>query len=120
MAHFYQWETKGFSLNLRGEDGELRDPPVLDGWREVVVSLGQNRREKVALTARSEGQSDDGVSVDATDDRIEIWLSQEATGRFREGVCEVQVNLYYFDRERDTSVEGEIEVRHNLHKKEMG
>ena len=58
--------------------------------------------------------------MDIANDSIRIWLSQEATGKFKEGECEVQVNIYYFDRERDTSVEGVIEVRHNLHKKEMG
>lgn len=110
---FYQWETKGLNLVIIGAE----DP--LEGWSHVVVSLGQGGRSRVDLHARDGGESDPGINVDVENDTIELSLSQEVTGRFAEGECDVQVNILYHDRERDTTLEGVVEVRHNLYRKVM-
>ena len=117
MAYFYQWETKSFNIYLRNKDGEPLPEHPLEGWRQVIVSLGQGHREKVVFVAKAEGETDEGISVDVENDLISIHLSQEQTGEFKEGECELQANFYYFDHERDTSSEATIEVLHNLHKK---
>lgn len=117
MASFYQYETKDFNIYLRGEGGEVLPEHPLEGWNKVVVSLGQTQREKVALTASSGGESDDGISVDVENDLVAVHLSQEQSAKFNVGNCQVQMNIYYDDHERDTSAQGAVEVKGNLHRR---
>lgn len=113
MASFYQWETKGFNLIIQGADNPL------ENWKQVVVSLGQNQKEVVVLNAIKDGETDAGIEVIEAENTIAISLSQKQTGKFQKGKCDVQVNVLYFDRERDTTIEGVVDVRNNLHKKVM-
>lgn len=48
-----------------------------------------------------------------------MHLSQEETGKFKQGPVELQVNFYYEDTERDTSTKVLIDAEDNLYKKVM-
>ena len=117
MASFYQYETKDLNIYLRDKGGETLAERPLEGWKKVVVSLGQTQREKVALTASSGGEPDDGIAIDVDNDLISVRISQEQSGKFSTGECQVQVNIYFEDEERDTSAQGTVEVKGNLHRR---
>ena len=117
-AFFYIYETVDFPIQVVSDDGSTG---ILEGYKVVIVSFGQNGKE---IIAKDSSMSD--VSVDVSTDTINVHLSQEDTALFKipktddSAPVEVQVNILYEDKERDTSAEGEIEARNNLHKKVMG
>lgn len=105
-AGFYLWETTDISIKLSGDGNPL------EGWERIVVSIAQNGRPVLELF-------DEDLGIDVSESRINVHLTQEQTGSFREGDAVVQVNVYYSDSERDVSVKGHLTVLDNLHKKVM-
>ena len=109
---FYQWETKTYKLTIEGAENPL------DGWEQVIVSVGQNNKEVVRFSTINGGDSDEGIEVEGLD-TIYIHLSQQQTGKFKVGKANIQVNVYYTDSERDTTVEASVQVKNNLHRRVM-
>ena len=109
---FFQWETKTFDAEISG------GPEPLVGWKQVIISLGQNKREKIALMLNY-GDTSESIEVHEDTDTITVYLNQEQTGQFSPGICDIQFNILYFDKERDASYDETITVLHNMHKKEM-
>lgn len=62
---------------------------------------------------------EDVLGIDEETGIITMHLSQEETGLFKEGVVELQVNIYYENTERDTSTAVLITAKDNLYKKVM-
>ena len=116
-AFFYIYETVDFPIIVTAEE----TTGILDGYKEVIVSFGQNGNE---ILTKDSSMSD--VSIDTETDTINVHLSQEDTSKFKVSktddvtTADVQVNILYEDKERDASASTEIEVRNNLHKKVMG
>lgn len=108
-AFFYIYETVDFPLVLTSEDGQ----PLLNDISNVMVSL----RQSIVLVEKDLSSSD--ISLDTENNTINLHLSQEDTGKFKQGNAVIQVNLLYTNTERDTSVQGTITVLDNLHKKVM-
>lgn len=106
MAGFYIWETKTLYLQLKPET-------ALDGFKDVIVTLAQEwsgiKVEKLT--------SDLVIKEDVG--QINVHLTQKETGQFVPGKVRIQVNLLYNDSERDTTVQGVVEARDNLHRKVM-
>ena len=107
-AFFYQYATDNIPLKLQYCDGT---GGVLEGYKDIKVTLSQ---AGVTLT---KGLDELGVDVD--EDTVILPLTQEETGLFATMACEVQVNIFYDDSERDTSTRGKIMVRKNLYKEIM-
>jgi len=114
MAGFYQWETEPLKIRVRYKDGQGNP---LEGYRLIVVSLDQGvgRGLYHGDYFFEEGSPD----VDVAEQTINLYLDQEESGKYAAGPTDVQVNILYSDRERDVTVEGEIEVWKNLYPKEM-
>lgn len=108
MAYFYAWETKTLSIGLKNKQGEY-DPEILNDYKEIIISIKQ---PSCQIDIRE-------VDVDTEQGILSIHLDQEQTSIFKKGKARIQVNIYYNNEERDTSVEGEIEVRENLYQKVM-
>lgn len=106
MAGFYIWETKTLHLQLKPET-------ALDGVKNVIVTLAQ----EWAGTKVEKSTSDLVIKEDVG--QINVHLTQEETGQFVPGKVRIQVNLLYNDSERDTTVQGVVEARDNLHRKVM-
>lgn len=104
---FYVWETIEWTITLTDQDGES----VLDGYKDVVVSLEQGD----VLVEKSGAE----LGIDAESDSIFFTLGQEDTSQFHVGTAKLQVNVYYDNETRDTSVMADIEVRRNLHEEVM-
>lgn len=104
MAQFYVYETVDFTITLTPSD-------ALQNYDNVVVSIGQGQ---VIL---NKDQTELGIDVE--NGKINLHLSQEETAMFSRGKAEIQVNIYYTDKERDTSVMGRIDVKDNLYKEVM-
>lgn len=109
MASFYIWETVDYEIELQRESGR----PVLEGCKEVIISLGQRSK----LVEKDSSSPD--LAIDYENDIIIMHLSQEDTGKFREGEVIVQANFLYEDTERDTSAQDIIQALSNLHRKVM-
>lgn len=105
---FYQWETVDFPIKLEYSDGT---GGVLDGYKDVKATLSQ---AGILLT-----KGIDELGIDADNDIVNMHLSQEETARFVVGSCELQVNIYYHDTERDVTTRGRIMVEKNLYKELM-
>lgn len=117
-AFFYIYETVDFPIEVTSKD---ETTGILDGYKKVIISFGQNGNE---VLAKDSSMSD--VSIDTESDIINVHLTQEDTSKFKVSktddvsTADVQVNILYEDKERDASASTEIEVRNNLHKKVMG
>ena len=108
MSSFYRFQTKPYTLHFNKPDD------VLDGYSQIIVSLGQGGIEKVIKT-------NEDLQIDVENNNIIVDFSQEDTGLFRAGEdAELQVNIYYENTERDVSAKVTIKVLDNLHKKIMG
>ena len=104
VASFYIWETVTWPILLT-EEGT--DASVLEGYKHIVVSLAQGNVHVDFMDP----------PADVSTGVVTIRLEQEQAGRFKPGVVELQVNIYYEDTERDTSTKGFIEALDNLYKK---
>ena len=113
MAFFYCYETWPCTITLQSDAQNDQDPTpsVLEDYSEVIVSFSQGS-QLVELSGTR-------LAIDDTEDTISFTLTQAETGKFRKGSADVQVNVLYIDTERDTSAQGVVEVRDNLHKKVM-
>lgn len=107
-AFFYRYETVTFALKLIEEGYDH----ILQGYDHIMVSL----KQLGTVLHKNEEQ----LLVDTNEDTITLYLTQEETALFVVGMCEIQVNVYYEDMERDVSTIGQIEVRRNLYKEIMG
>lgn len=54
------------------------------------------------------------VSYDGSDSTVTVELTQEQSGRFREGKALVQINWVYPDGKRDATVKKDMDVTGNL------
>ena len=107
-ALFYQYTTANIPLKLEYCDGTSG---VLEGYKDIKVTLSQ---AGVTLT---KGLDELGVDID--EDTVILPLKQYETGLFATMACEVQVNIFYEDKERDASTMGKIMVKKNLYKEIM-
>lgn len=100
MAYFYIYETVEFPI-------QLSDTDALKNSKAVVVSLKQG------------GVQLDKVNPDMNRDTglISLYLSQEETSMFKVGNVDIQVNIYYENKERDVTTRARINVLDNLYKK---
>ncbi len=101
MAHFYIYETVTFPITFTPEG-------VLQEYKHIVVSLSQG----VTIVNKTENE----LTIDADNDRIDVSFSQEETANFVEGEAIMQVNIYYENTERDVSTQAPIEVRDNIYR----
>ena len=106
MAGFYIWETKTLHLQLIPET-------ALDGFKDVIVTLAQEWSEAIVEKSTAD------LVIKEQEGQIDVGLSQEETAKFVPGKVRIQVNLLYNDSERDTTVQGVVEARDNLHRKVM-
>lgn len=109
---FFQWETKSFEVLIEGAEAPLQN------WKQVIVTLGQNKKAKVNLCTSVDAPNP-YLEVIEAEDKLVVHLSQEDTGLFKEGMCTIQVNIYYEDTERDTTFDETISVYGNMYKKRM-
>lgn len=107
---FFLWETVDLPLEIYREDGTTG---ILQGLKNVIISFQQGK-----ILIEKDKDSPD-VSIDTEHDTINIHMSQEDTGAFREGEVDVQINLLYDSHERDTTCEAVITALRNLHKAVM-
>lgn len=105
-AGFFIWETKPLTIEFEPEG-------VLDDVEKVVVSIAQ---PMFGVNLEKRGSE---VIVDAENNQVDIYLTQEETSIFSPGEAVIQVNFLYDDEERDTSVQGIIKVWDNLHREVM-
>lgn len=105
-AGFYIYETKPLTLRFK-PDG------VLVNSKEIIVTILQG----ISGTLIEKTGAD--LAINLTDNTVTIHLSQEETARFQPGTAQVQVNILYEDRERDTTVQAQIGVYDNLHREIM-
>ena len=105
-AGFYIYETKPLTLRFK-PDG------VLVNSKEIIVTILQG----ISGTLIEKTGAD--LAINLTDNTVTIHLSQEETARFQPGTAQVQVNILYEDRERDTTVQEQISVYDNLHREIM-
>lgn len=96
-----RYTTPTFEAYVRGQD--------LSGTR-VQFTVRQGSRE---VTKDTQTSDDIEVTYDGTDTRIDVFLAQEESGRFKEGVAEVQVNWETNGRRLATTVK-EIPVGKQL------
>lgn len=111
MPFFYEWETVEFPIQLTRESGETG---ILQNCRDVIISFEQGG----VLIEKNKNNGD--VGIDVENDVINVRLNQNETGLFkanRKAIC--QINILYESAERDASCQVEIDVKPNLHKKEM-
>lgn len=101
MAHFYRFETVDIPIILSPEG-------VLDGYKHIVVSLKKNNLQI--------DKTEEEIGIDIENNTLNVSLSQEETSQFSKGKAEIQVNIYYETKERDTSAIANIEVLENLYK----
>lgn len=112
MASFYVWETKDFPIHLTTQDES--NTGILEDLKDVIISFGQGKK----LVEKDMASPD--VALDPENDIINVHLSQEETGTFKENQdVTVQVNFYYTSAERDTSAQTTIKALPNLHKEVM-
>ena len=104
-SSFYIWETVSWVLQLIDENASS----VLDGAEQVVVSFKQG-------TTRVDIKN---PGLDVQNDQINIRLEQEQTALFNPGPVQLQVNIYYDNTERDTTVQAAIEALDNLYRRIM-
>lgn len=112
MASFFQFETKDIPFQLSYDDPCDPEKKVLDGYKEVVITLTQGQRMLVKKT--------DELGIDVENDIINMHLSQEETGSFK--TCDqvkVQLNVYYNNHERDISSKLYLEVKETDYKEVM-
>lgn len=102
MAFFYQYETVEFPL-------QLSESEALQDSTKVVVSLKQG------------GTQLDKVNPDMNKETglITLYLNQEETALFKVGKVDLQVNIYYENKERDVTTKAQISVLDNLYKQVM-
>ena len=105
-AGFYIYETKPLTLRFK-PDG------VLVNSKEIIVTILQG----ISGTLIEKTGAD--LAINLTDNTVTIHLSQEETASFQPGTAQVQVNILYEDRERDTTVQAQIGVYDNLHREIM-
>lgn len=106
---FYRYETANFPLRIVSKQGEEKP---LEDYQSIRVSIAQPGVEPEHLTEKD-------VGVDVEESRINVHLTQEQTGKFREGAAKLQVNIYYIDTERNTTAQGKLVVKENLYKQVM-
>lgn len=105
-AGFYIYETKPLTLRFK-PDG------VLVNSKEIIVTILQG----ISGTLIEKTGAD--LAINLTDNTVTIHLTQEETARFKPGTAQVQVNILYEDRERDTTVQAQLSVYDNLHREIM-
>lgn len=105
-AGFYIYETKPLTLRFK-PDG------VLVNSKEIIVTILQG------ISGTLIEKTGEDLEINLTDNTVTIHLSQEETARFQPGTAQVQVNILYEDRERDTTVQAQIGVYDNLHREIM-
>lgn len=110
LASFFIYETVNLPIHLTSKDGETG---ILTNCKNVVISL----KQKSLLLEKDKESAD--VAIDAENDTINLYLSQEDTGRFKPGEASMQINILYEDKERDTSAQATILVLDNYHKEVM-
>lgn len=104
-AGFYIFETETLKIKMEPET-------ALSGYKDIVVSISQKGRAQIDI-------STDALIVDEFVGTIEFHLDQTQTAEFRPGMAMIQVNIYFADHERDTTVMDTITVYDNLYKKVM-
>lgn len=107
---FYIYETVDLPIELYRKDGVKG---ILDGLINVIISFKQGK----VLLEKDINSPD--VGVDAENDIVNVHMSQEETGTFREGEVGLQINLLYESHERDTSCETLLTAFDNYHKAVM-
>lgn len=110
-AYFFVYETVDIPL--------LFEPTgSLEGYDKIIVSLAQFGETILEKT-------NDALGIDVENDRVNLSLSQEETAMFIGGkkcdpkIVDIQVNIYYTNRERNTTFNEVIEVYDNQHKEVM-
>lgn len=101
---FYQFET----VDL---DVEIDKAGVLDDYKEVVVSIVQNR---AILHVGTED-----MVIDPETSTLHLRLTQEQTSGFCNGTAQIQVNILYESDERDVTAQGTLEILGNLYRQVM-
>lgn len=99
-AYFYIYETVTFPI-------QLSDTEALQDIDKIVVSLKQKTVQLDKLNP--DYNEETGV--------INLYLTQEDTAMFKQGVVDLQINLYYNDKERDVTKKTQIQALDNLYKK---
>ena len=105
-AGFYRFETETMRI-------ELEPSTALRDYKDVVVSIRQSgTKEQIDIMAND-------LEIDAETGVLQFHLDQAQTGRFRAGTAVLQVNIFFVDRERDTSITAILTVHENLYEKVM-
>ena len=106
---FYTWETVNIPLVFEPKG-------CLNDYKHIVVSIKQSGIIQIDKT-------EDELGIDTENDTITINLDQEETSKFKGGdektpkTADIQVNIYYNNKERDVSRRKSINVYDNLYKK---
>lgn len=110
--HFFVYET--VSIPLVFEDEMHPETKIFENYDRIVATMTQYDKKKIE-------KWDDELGIDVENNRINLALNQEETALFDGGTKEspkkasIQVNIYYQDKERDTSFEEYIDVYRNTH-----
>lgn len=99
-AYFYIYETVTFPIQL-SDTGALQD---ID---KIIVSL----KQKTVQLDKENPDYNEQTGV------INLYLTQEDTALFKQGLVDLQINLYYDDHERDVTKKVQIQALDNLYKK---
>ena len=105
-AGFYIFETKPLTLKFK-PDG------VLVNSREIIVTILQG------VSGAMVEKTGADLTINLAENAVELHMSQEETAKFQPGTALIQVNILYDDEERDTSVQGKMNVYDNLHREIM-
>ena len=108
---FFQWETADVKIMLVDQD-DNPIPGILNGVKDVTASFVQG--------INSQHFHLEQLGVDPATSSIFVRFEQEQSAVFIKGKAEVQVNIYYDNAERDTSLKGVINIYDNLYKRIMG
>ena len=97
---FYIYETVTFPIHILDAD-------ALQDVDKIVVSL----KQKTVQLDKFDPDYNEETNM------INLYLTQEDTAMFKQGLVDLQINIYYNDHERDTTKKTQLQALDNLYKK---